>query len=217
LTPTHTGAIFGARDRRNGGDVPLRRLVMVRHGETVGSSSVRFHGAADVPLSPEGRAEMRGAARGLRHEFFDAVVASPLRRSWEAAAIVAPGAPVRIDDDLREIHFGRWEGLTAEEIEERDLVLYREWRARKPDFEYPGGERRADFRARVWRAFERIDASAAQSALLVTHRGVIRTLAEQLVGAPLADEIPGLAAAVGLSRDAGGRWFLGRRSSDPAV
>jgi broad specificity phosphatase PhoE len=195
--------------------VPLRRLVMLRHGETVGNSSVRFHGAADVPLSGAGRAQLREAARGLRQEFFDLVVASPLRRSWEGAALVTGGAPVRIEDGLREIDFGRWEGLTAAEIEQRDPVLYREWRARNPGFEYPGGELRAEFRGRVGRAFDRIEASGAGSALLVGHKGVIRTLAEDLTGAPLADGEPELAGAVGLSRDPAGRWFLGRRGSDP--
>ncbi len=196
--------------------MPLRRLVMLRHGETVGNSSVRFHGAADVPLSGAGRAQLREAARGLRQEFFDLVVASPLRRSWEGAALVAGGGPVRIEDGLREIDFGRWEGLTAAEIEQRDPVLYREWRARKAGFEYPGGELRADFRDRVRRALGRIEASGAASALLVGHKGVIRTLMEELTGSPLADGEPELAEPVGLSRDPGGRWFLGRRSSDPS-
>jgi broad specificity phosphatase PhoE len=200
-----------------GETVPLRRLVMLRHGETVGNSSVRFHGASDVPLSDAGRAQLRAAARGLRQEFFDLVVASPLRRSWEGAALVAPGAPVRIEDGLREIDFGRWEGLSAEEIEQRDPVLYREWRERKAAFEYPGGEPRAGFRARVRGAFERIEASGAHSALLVAHKGVIRSLVDHLTGAPLADGEPELAEAVGLSRGPDGRWFLGRRGSEPAV
>src|SRR5262245_65811109 len=175
---------------------------MLRHGETVGNSSVRFHGAADVPLSDAGRAQLRAAARGLRQEFFDLVVASPLRRSWEGATVAAGGAPVRIEDDLREIDFGRWEGLTAEEIERRDPVLFREWRARAPGFEYPGGEPRAAFRARVRRGFERIEASGAGSALLVCHKGVIRTLAEQVAGPPLAARAP---AAAGARRPPGAR------------
>jgi broad specificity phosphatase PhoE len=195
----------------------LRRLVMLRHGETVGNSSVRFHGAADVPLSESGRAQMLAAARALRQECFDLVVASPLRRSWEAAALVAGGAPVRIEDGLREIDFGRWEGLTSEEIERRDPVLHREWRARVPGFEYPGGELRAQFRARVMQAFARIEATGAEGVLLVGHKGVIRTLAESLLGAPLADGEPDLACAVGLSRDPAGAWFAGRRSSEPGA
>jgi broad specificity phosphatase PhoE len=188
---------------------------MLRHGETTGNSNARFHGAADVPLSDAGRAQMREAAGRLAQEVFDLVVASPLRRSWEAARIVAGGAPVRIEDGLREIHFGRWEGLTREEIEARDPVLYREWRARVPGFEFPGGELRADFQARVMRAFGRLEASGAGGVLLVGHKGVIRTIAEKLLGAPLRDGEPDLGCLVGLSRDPAGTWFAGRRGSDP--
>lgn len=188
--------------------MPLRRLAMLRHGETVGNSSLRFHGSADVALSDAGRAQMREAARALREAVFDLVVASPLRRSWEAARIVAGAVPVRIEEGLREIDFGRWEGLSDAEIAARDPVLHREWRERAPGFEYPGGELRAEFRGRVMRAFERIDASGAEGALVVAHKGVIRTLAERLLGNPLPDGIPDLATAVHLSRGGDEVWRL---------
>ena len=82
------------------------------------------------------------------------VVASPLGRAWKAATIVAPGLPVRLEPGFREIDFGRWEGLTREEIEARDPVLYRDWQAGTPGFEFPGGERRASFRTRIRIALE---------------------------------------------------------------
>ncbi len=105
----------------------LRRLVLIRHGETVGDSSVRFHGSNDVELSAEGRALMREVARGLRGEVFDLVLASHLRRSWEAASIVVGGAPVRLAHAFREIDFGRWEGVTKPELEASDPLLYKDW------------------------------------------------------------------------------------------
>jgi broad specificity phosphatase PhoE len=193
----------------------LRRIVLVRHGETVGNSHVRFHGSSDLPLSEEGRAQMRAAAYQLRSEVFDLVVASPLRRSWEGAWIVSGAAPVRLEADFREVHFGRWEGLTREEIQAADPVLYADWQAGAEGFEYPSGERRADFRARVNGALERVQACGASSALLVIHKGVIRTIAETLLGTPLADGTPELGGVVGLGRAADGSWFEGRRGSNP--
>jgi broad specificity phosphatase PhoE len=144
------------------------------------------------------------------------VVASPLRRSWEAARIVAGGAPVRLEPGFREIHFGRWEGLTAAEIEAADPVLYRDWRARAPGFEFPSGEPRAGFRKRVLEGLSRIEQSGAANALVVVHKGVIRTIAEHLLGSPLEDGAPGLGEAVSVTRGADGAWFRGRRASDPA-
>ncbi len=193
----------------------LRRIVLIRHGETVGNSAERLHGSADLALSAEGLEQMRRAARALRTEVFDLVVASTLRRSWEAAQIVAGGAPIRLENDFREIHFGRWEGLTKSEIEASDPVAFKNWQSRRAGFEYPGGETRAQFRARVARGLERLQASGADAVLGVLHRGVIRTLAEQLLGSPLADVTPSLGEVVSFSRIPDGAWFCGRRSSNP--
>ena len=86
----------------------LRRIVMIRHGETVGNSRLRMHGANDLNLSEEGRAQMRAAARRLKQEVFDLVAASPMRRSWQSAALVAAGAPVQLVPEFREIEPGHW-------------------------------------------------------------------------------------------------------------
>jgi broad specificity phosphatase PhoE len=193
----------------------LRRIVLLRHGETVGNSKERFHGSRDVALSDGGRAQMREASRGFAREVFDVVVASPLQRSWEAARIVTGGAPVRLEPGFREIHFGRWEGLTAEEIEASDPVLYRDWRSRAPGFEFPSGEPRAAFRKRVLEGLSRLEQAGAANALVVVHKGVIRTIAEHLLGSPLEDGVPALGVSVSLSRGPDG-WFRGRRGSDPA-
>ncbi|MFQ5418477.1 MAG: histidine phosphatase family protein [Myxococcota bacterium] len=193
----------------------LRRIVLVRHGETTGNSRTRFHGSSDLPLSDEGRTQMREAAYRLRTEAFDLVAASPLRRSWESASIVSGGAPVRLDSDFREVHFGRWEGLTAEEIEQGDPALYADWQAKAPGFEYPSGEKRDDFRARVERGLARVEASTASQALLVVHKGVIRVIAEKLLGEPLPDGEPELGGIIGLGRAGDGSWFTGRRGSNP--
>lgn len=193
----------------------LRRIVLIRHGETVGNSSERLHGSADLALSPDGLEQMRSAAASLRTEVFELVVASTLRRSWEGAQIVSGGAPIRLENDFREIHFGRWEGLTRSEIEASDPISFRDWQARKAGFEFPGGEPRAQFRARVVRGFERLQASGADAVLAVLHRGVVRALGEHLLGAPLADATPALGEVVALSRAPGGAWYRGRHGSNP--
>ncbi len=194
----------------------LRRLLLVRHGETDGESSVRYHGSTDVDLSEGGRAQMKRAALLVRHEQIDLVIASPLRRSWQAAWIVGAGAQVRLVNDFREIHFGRWEGLNAEEIEAQDPVLFQEWRAGSPGFEFPSGERRDAFRERVLAGLKRLEQSGAANALLVVHKGVVRTIAEKLLGSPLDDGRPELGEVVTLSRGTDGSWFEGRRGSNPA-
>jgi len=191
----------------------LRRIVLLRHGNTVGDSHERFHGSGDVALSDEGRRQVLAAGRKLATEVFDLVAASPLRRAWQSAALLSGGAHVLLVPEFREIDFGRWEGMTAEEIGAQDPVLYKEWREGAADFEFPGGERRAAFRERVAAGVEALAHTGAENALVVAHRGVIRAIGDRLLGVPLASP-PELGGIVSFTRD-GDRWFLGRRSSNP--
>jgi len=185
----------------------LRRILLVRHGETDGESSVRFHGSTDVDLSAEGVQQVERAGRQVRLQPIELVVASPLRRSWRAAWIVGGGAPVRLESDFREVDFGRWEGLTKEEIQLRDPILYERWQSGVDGFGYPGGESREEFRARVSRGLERLMDAEVHCALLVLHKGVIRLIVEQLTGEALPVGDPPLGGIVTLTRDAQGGWF----------
>ena len=191
----------------------LRRIVLLRHGNTVGNSRERYHGSADVALSDEGRAQARAAGRKLVTEVFELVASSSLRRAWQTAALLAGGTPVLLVPEFREIDFGRWEGLTAAEIEAQDPVLYRAWREGAADFEFPGGERRATFSERVVRGLTALERTGAENALVVAHRGTANAIAKHLIGAPL-ESPPELGEIVSFTRD-GAKWFLGRRSSNP--
>jgi broad specificity phosphatase PhoE len=166
----------------------LRRLVLVRHGETEGESSIRYHGANDVPLSELGCAQMQRVARELAGERFDAVWVSRLRRTRAAARIIAPEVEAEPIAGFDEIHFGDWEGLTREEIAARDPELSRLWRAGDDDFQYPGGDRVGDFRARVAAAWRELLPRAPERVLVVAHRGVISTLLMETLGVEL-DEL----------------------------
>ena len=195
--------------------MPVRRLVLIRHGETDGESSVRLHGSTDVDLSEEGRAQMRRMGSALGAAPFDLVVASPLRRSWRGAWLVGRGSPVQLVSDLREIDFGRWEGKSREECQATDPTLYEDWKPENENFGFPGGESRPDFRARVGAALSELLASDAPAVLGVLHKGVIREIVRQLTGQPLPDDEPAIGASITLTRGSDGNWFHGQRGSNP--
>jgi broad specificity phosphatase PhoE len=192
----------------------LRRLVLVRHGETDGGSGARLIGSGDPSLSAAGRAQLFATRAALLGQVVDLVVASPARRAFQSAAVLSGGAPVRLEPDFREIHFGRWEGRSLAEIEAADPVLFQQWRDGAADFEYPGGEPRAAFRARVKRGLDRLLASGAMGALVVVHKGVVREIVRSLSDAALDRDRPALGEAVVLTRDAAG-WRSGTRSTNP--
>jgi broad specificity phosphatase PhoE len=194
----------------------LRRLVLVRHGETVANSGERLIGSGDPSLSAHGRDQMHRARAALVGQVVDLVVSSPARRAFQAATVLTGGASIRLEPDFREIHFGRWEGRSLAEIESADPVLFQHWRDLTPDFEYPGGEVRAVFHARVQRGLDRVLATNALGALLVIHKGVIRAIVLSLTGQLPEREHPGLGEAIVLTRAHDGRWMLGGHSSNPA-
>jgi len=171
------------------------RLILVRHGETEGESSIRYHGRTDVALSELGRAQMRLVARALETHRggggnFARIFSSPLIRASEGARIVASdSAPLVEIVEFAEVHFGLFEGLTADEIRERYPDDFARWNADRlaPGYTYPGGESRAEFANRVERGLERMLAlwtpragAEAGDALLIAHRGVIRAIVRKL-------------------------------------
>ncbi len=192
----------------------LRRLVLVRHGETEGQSSIRYFGSTDVDLSAEGRAQMREVAGHLSSWPTDIVVASPLQRSWKSAAIAGRGSQVRLYHAFREVDFGRWEGFTADEIRDTDPTRYAEWQEGADTFAYPSGEARPAFKARVVAGLNELLQERATSALLVLHKGVIRVIVEELLGEALPEGAPELGEVTTISRRDDG-WAAGTPSSDP--
>ncbi len=187
------------------------RLVLVRHGETDGQSSIRYYGATDVPLSETGRAQMRRAAAALAGERFAAVYASELSRSVEGARLVARGGPVTSVAGFNEVNFGAWEGLTEEEIASSDPDRHRLWRAwlsERGDFRYPQGDSTAAFQRRTADALRQVLATApAGTLLLVLHKGVIRSILVELLrldepARRLAIEL----ASIHIVGESGGAW-----------
>jgi broad specificity phosphatase PhoE len=167
------------------------RLILVRHGETDGESSIRYHGRTDVALSELGRAQMRRAGRAIETlhggRTFAHVFSSPLVRASEGARIVAGDSiPLVTIDEFAEVHFGLFEGLTADEIRERYPDEFARWNADRlaPSYAYPEGESRADFTNRVERGLERVLTMWTprdDDALLIAHRGVIRAIVRDLI------------------------------------
>jgi broad specificity phosphatase PhoE len=180
---------------------------LVRHGAAVTRRGACL-GWTDAPLLDRAQtgADMAGLARDIGRA--DAVVSSDLRRAHETAGLLAVrlGCPLRVDRDLRELHFGAWEGCTWAEIERADPARYasfmRHWRRERP----PGGESYAELAARVQRALTRI---VATRCVVVAHAGSLRALASRLL-----DISP--ARAMELPFPPGGGMRIDRGSSGPA-
>jgi probable phosphoglycerate mutase len=114
-------------------------MILTRHGNAA-ADEVILGGRLDPPLTEVGRAEARALAGRLAGIRIDRVIASPMARALETARIVAAGRTVEVDERLRELRYGRWEGLTHAEIGARDAKLWARWNDDPAMTDPPGGE-----------------------------------------------------------------------------
>jgi alpha-ribazole phosphatase/probable phosphoglycerate mutase len=165
----------------------MLRLLLVRHGETTWNVQQRFQGHSDVPLSEVGRAQARALAATLRSRTIDAVYASDLCRATETAEILMKerALPITQTEALRELAFGRWEGLTYDEIQDTHRDELSAWLADRLHVAPPGGESLAQLEARVRTIFGELRRDhAEQTVLIVSHGGPLQLLLATEFGLP---------------------------------
>ena len=158
----------------------MRRLTLVRHGVTDWNTSGRFQGHSDVPLSAAGREQAAALAKHLRGVApeVDLVYASPLLRARETAEIVFPGRDVLLDERLKELHFGAFEGATQSENEQRPD--WAAWFADPFARPAPGGESYENLMARASAWLDTLPKDADSFAF--AHAGTIRMLISHVLG-----------------------------------
>jgi broad specificity phosphatase PhoE len=163
------------------------RLFLVRHGETDWNREGRLQGGKDIPLNALGRMQAEEAARRLKALTPDYAsvdyLCSPMERARETMTILRreldlPSDGFRIDERLRELTFGDWEGFTWREVRksERELAQARE--RDKWGFVPPGGESYRMLAERIRPALETL----SPDTVMVSHGGVARAVLA-LIGA----------------------------------
>ena len=191
----------------------LRRLVMVRHGQTDFNAEGRMQGHLDSQLTELGVAQVRRAAPLLARYDPVRLISSDLSRAARMAEEIGQvcGLPVKLDSRLRETHLGKWQGLTPAQVERDWPGALATWRS-DPTWSPPGGESRA---AVVTRALplvreleQEFDADPPSTVLLCAHGGLIAALTCALLGLASANWM----ALGGLGN---GCWATVQRRSQP--
>ena len=163
----------------------MSRLLLVRHGETELNSAERYWGQSDVKLSALGLRQAERLHDRLAAQKIDAVYSSDLQRALATAKTIASGhrLDVTICAELREINFGKLEGLNFEEISQLFPEFTAKWKVqRNTDIEFPGGESLDQLHSRVRNFVDRLKkGKAEETVLVVAHAGVLRSLICQLM------------------------------------
>ncbi len=164
------------------------RVYLIRHGQVVNHHEYRYNGHSDVDITPTGVLQMNRLADFLSTHPIEAMYSSDLQRAVKGARIISKDLgiePVKVHA-LRELHLGRWEGLTREEASER---FPEEAGFRFKDLatgKVKGGESLLDLRERVLPALkEIIERHRGKKLCIVAHGGVNRVILAEAMGLPI--------------------------------
>lgn len=164
------------------------KVIFIRHGKTEYNEQKKYCGSLDPSLSEHGRVELETAdVRGfLKTERPDFLFCSPMRRTQETAELLFSDldpCPVVLDESLREIDFGVFEGRSYEEM--KDDPEYTAWLDTNCEGLIPGGDFPESFREDVAAGFEQILETCreerARNVVIISHGGVIGSILERYV------------------------------------
>lgn len=172
----------------------VRRLVMLRHGQTDFNAISRMQGQLDSDLTDLGRAQAVAAAEVLAKRQPLLIVSSDLRRAYDTAVALGErtGLRVRIDTRLRETHLGEWQGLTHQQVDAGAPGARLAWRD-DATWAPHGGESRIDVADRSLPLVAELlagepdwgDDDSDRPVVLVAHGGLIAALTAALLGLPV--------------------------------
>ncbi len=164
------------------------KLILVRHGESVGNFENRLQGQEDYPLTEQGRRQAVLTGQHLATLGATAVYSSHLLRARETAFAIGEclGIEPTIDEDLSEYHFGEMSGMTYAEVRERFGAV-----ANPAERTYPGEEGRDNFFDRVTSTLWGIaQAHPAETVAVVSHGGPIALFCQSVLAMPYKRPMP---------------------------
>ena len=150
----------------------------IRHGAISPTLQGRYIGTTDVPLSDEGKLNIRKLDATMDYPYAKVVFSSPLKRCTQTARLIYPSIEPLVIDQLMECNFGEWENKSADELKGDDT--FAKWLAGDTSVKPPRGESNADFTRRICVMFESIVdgliKTGTTDAAMIMHGGVMNTL-----------------------------------------
>jgi broad specificity phosphatase PhoE len=163
------------------------KLYVTRHGETEWNLEKRMQGWKDSPLTQKGVQNARQLGYRLQDIHFNTVYSSPSNRALQTAqTIVGKTEEIRIDDDLREIGMGDWEGQKQEDIQADYPEAFHSFWNTPHLFESSNGETFEQLQDRVVKFLEKIQLHQGETVLVVTHTVFIKSLLAYCKGLPIS-------------------------------
>lgn len=160
------------------------RLILIRHGLTDDNLKKRYCGIRDVGINKLGQQKLEEIKNKIRCLNVDTVLSSDSKRSWQTAKVIFGNKTYKIikNPNLREINFGKWEGLTYNQILKRHPRVYKKWLEDPFAADIPQGEKLPHFILRIKNELKKIiNLKIDKTVALVTHAGVMRVILNTLL------------------------------------
>lgn len=148
--------------------------MLLRHGDT--NYPGRYIGSRDVPLSAAGVDQITALRDAVQEMKIDRILASPMLRCRQTCELLLPSIDITWVEELREIDFGDWEGLSFSEIVAKDPTHVEQWADWSLDFCFPGGESIGHFVRRMQKVGKHLAGLAEKNIMVISHGGVLRAL-----------------------------------------
>lgn len=162
----------------------MTEIILARHGETEWNKTEVFRGQIDVALNATGIRQAELLGEYLSQKKIEVIYSSPLKRALKTAESIASHhrLEVEIAQGLIDLDFGKWQGLTVQEVREKYKELYTEWIRVPHQVKIPMGGSLNDIRTRAMGLMGEVTAKYKGTAIMVSHRVVNKVLICALLG-----------------------------------
>ncbi len=154
----------------------VKNLFLVRHGESEYNAKRIIQGHIDTDLTPRGIVQARLAGEELKNFPIEKIYTSDLRRAYRTAYVIGDilGIEPIIDERLREMNFGEWEGLAYEYIYQNHIEDFHNWLKNPVACPLPSQEDIKEFESRIKDFLQEIKKQKEENILIVAHGGSIQ-------------------------------------------
>jgi broad specificity phosphatase PhoE len=162
----------------------MTEIILARHGETEWNVAEVFRGQIDIDLNETGVKQAELLSGYLSTSAIAAVYSSPLKRALKTAEIIAQPHKIKVDvePDLIDFNFGKWQGLSHQEVKEKYRDLYATWITHPEQVRMPDGEALEDVSKRVIRVRNKVIENHRGTVVIVGHRVVNKVMICTLLG-----------------------------------
>lgn len=157
----------------------MKRIFLIRHGESEWNKINKIQGQKNVNLTKKGIVGAHKIGNRLISKNIDAIYSSHLHRAKNTADIIGEKIklPINIIEDIQEISFGTWEGMTGREVEESYKEELNSWRKNPEKMRIKGGETLEELQIRAMSAIDIIiDDDNLKNIAIVSHGATLKTI-----------------------------------------